>query len=359
MYNIEKLEKKLEKDPSSLLFVQLAEEYRKIGRLDDAISVCLDGIRYHPKYWSAYVLLAKCYFEKGEYQKAREYLEEALAGSPDNIQAISLMADIYEKLEIWDKALDKLRVLQLLSPNKLTEGKISFIEGKIKNEEIEEQPTVEFSMSLIKETLAKGKKPEEGVLEKEASETLASQDQTGTFIKEEDEEADAMQPELLQKEDIAKEENLSEQLEESKIETERAEPAELISVVSFDEITQSEAIAEKETDKMQQEDKDSTTEISTQTLGEIYASQGCYDKAIKIYQKIVLAEPNNVSAINRLKELLNEFNKINIQANKQYFKEETVQDILDKDRIDQKLNERKKRISTLENWLATIRKEKK
>lgn len=359
MSNIEKLEKRLEKEPSSLLFVQLAEEYRKIGRLDDAISVCLEGIRYHPNYWSAYVLLAKCYFEKQEFDKAREYLEEALTGLPDNIQAISLMADVYEKLELWDKALDKLKILQLLSPNKLTESKIGFIEGKIKKDEIEEPPTVQFSTSLIKEILAKGKETEEEILDKESSKASVSQDEISTFIKEEVERTAEIQSDLFQVKDDIQQENLGEELEESKIKAEEAKPVELISVVASENKTKNVAITEKEIDKVEQEDQDATTEISTQTLGEIYASQGYYDKAIKIYQKIVLAEPNNISAINRLKELLDEFNKINIKANKQYFKEEIIQDTPEKDRIDQKLNERKKRISTLENWLATIRKETK
>ena len=55
----EKLQKKLEKEPNSLIFTQLAEEYRKEGLLQEALRVCQDGLRRHPNYWSARVVLGR------------------------------------------------------------------------------------------------------------------------------------------------------------------------------------------------------------------------------------------------------------------------------------------------------------
>ncbi|MEK7789333.1 MAG: hypothetical protein AAB283_05390, partial [Planctomycetota bacterium] len=57
--DIEKLKEKLKKDPNSKLFVPLAEEYRKKGMLDEAISVLMTGITSQPGYTSARVSLGK------------------------------------------------------------------------------------------------------------------------------------------------------------------------------------------------------------------------------------------------------------------------------------------------------------
>lgn len=61
---IEKLKEKVEKDPLSKLFVPLAEEYRKIGMLDEAVSVLLKGLENQPNYMTARVALGKIYLEK-------------------------------------------------------------------------------------------------------------------------------------------------------------------------------------------------------------------------------------------------------------------------------------------------------
>ena len=62
--DIEKLKEKVKKDPNSKLFVPLAEEYRKTGMLDEAISVLMTGITSQPGYASARVSLGKIYLEK-------------------------------------------------------------------------------------------------------------------------------------------------------------------------------------------------------------------------------------------------------------------------------------------------------
>ena len=45
---IEALKKRLQKDPGSIAFAQLAEEYRRAGRFQEAIEVCRAGLRQAP-----------------------------------------------------------------------------------------------------------------------------------------------------------------------------------------------------------------------------------------------------------------------------------------------------------------------
>ena len=69
--DIEKLKERVDKDPNSKLFVPLAEEYKKEGMIEEAISVLLNGIERQPGYMSARVSLGKIYLEKGMMKEAR------------------------------------------------------------------------------------------------------------------------------------------------------------------------------------------------------------------------------------------------------------------------------------------------
>ena len=62
---IEKYHEKWRKDPTSRVFAQLADAYRKTGMLDEAIEVCVEGLKVHPSYNSARVVLGRAYLEKG------------------------------------------------------------------------------------------------------------------------------------------------------------------------------------------------------------------------------------------------------------------------------------------------------
>jgi len=56
---IAQLKQRVEKDPTSIAFAQLAEEYRRTGEFQQAVDVCRDGLSRHPGYVSARVTLAR------------------------------------------------------------------------------------------------------------------------------------------------------------------------------------------------------------------------------------------------------------------------------------------------------------
>src|SRR6185503_10536805 len=80
-----------EKDPSSRLFAQLAEELRKEGELADAIEVCRAGLQKHPNYPSARITLGRALLDSGDPAAARGELETVVQGAPDNILARKLL----------------------------------------------------------------------------------------------------------------------------------------------------------------------------------------------------------------------------------------------------------------------------
>jgi predicted Zn-dependent protease len=60
---IEDLRRRVEADPTSIAFAALAEEYRRLGRFQDAVDVCRRGLARHPAYLSARVTLGRALIE--------------------------------------------------------------------------------------------------------------------------------------------------------------------------------------------------------------------------------------------------------------------------------------------------------
>ena len=63
---IDELRRRVQSDPASIAFAQLAEEYRRAGQFDEAVAVCRTGLARHPGYLSARVTLGRALLELGE-----------------------------------------------------------------------------------------------------------------------------------------------------------------------------------------------------------------------------------------------------------------------------------------------------
>src|SRR5262245_62735420 len=86
------LARRLEKDPGSRLFLELAKAYHEEGRVAEAASTCEHGIKRHPGYLSARVLAGRIYFDMGRLPESREEMEGVLAQAPDNLVARRILA---------------------------------------------------------------------------------------------------------------------------------------------------------------------------------------------------------------------------------------------------------------------------
>ncbi len=113
---IEDLRRRLEKEPGSRLFAQLAEELRKAGELDEAISLSLDGLQKHPTYPSARMTLGRCLLDKGELAGARQEFAAVVKSAPDNILAGRFLAECLEGLGDLQAAAEQYRAVLRLAP---------------------------------------------------------------------------------------------------------------------------------------------------------------------------------------------------------------------------------------------------
>lgn len=96
---IAELRRRVEKDPTSIAFAQLAEEYRRSGDVLQAVNVCRDGLARHPGYVSAQVTLGRALMDLGQLREARTELEAVLRVAPDNLAAIRALADMHQELD--------------------------------------------------------------------------------------------------------------------------------------------------------------------------------------------------------------------------------------------------------------------
>ena len=94
---IEELRRRIQKDPASIAFAQLAEEHRRAGQFEDAVRVCRAGLAQHPAYLSARITLGRALLEMGRYDEAVSEFEYVLKAAPDNLTAIRELADIEQR----------------------------------------------------------------------------------------------------------------------------------------------------------------------------------------------------------------------------------------------------------------------
>ena len=66
---IDDLRRRVQKDPASIAFAQLAEEYRRAGQFSEAVEVCRAGLAVHPGYLSARVTLGRALVELGRARR--------------------------------------------------------------------------------------------------------------------------------------------------------------------------------------------------------------------------------------------------------------------------------------------------
>src|SRR3569832_1523027 len=114
---IMKLMDKIAGNPTSRLFVPLAEEYLKADMLDEAILVLVDGIKNHPTYVAARVMLGKIYLQKKQTAEAKAEFEQVIAVNPENIFAGRRLAAIYQAEGELQKAIDACKKILMIDPS--------------------------------------------------------------------------------------------------------------------------------------------------------------------------------------------------------------------------------------------------
>jgi tetratricopeptide (TPR) repeat protein len=88
------LEGKLAANPKSPSFARLASYYLKEGKTQEAIDICLEGLKTFPQYATAHLVLGRCYETLGRNIEAMLEYRRALKAVPDNATVKGLLETV-------------------------------------------------------------------------------------------------------------------------------------------------------------------------------------------------------------------------------------------------------------------------
>lgn len=247
--DIGKYEETLAKDPNSFCFAPLADLYRKLGLLDEAITVAGKGCDRHPGYIGGFMALGRAYYEKGMKEESRAALEKVIAATPENNLAQKLLSRLY--LDAGDKASAEksLQILLSLNPDdkESQDLLISLQSGHGSSVDVSSESPADSSFSF-----------DTDVVQRTALECELALDEVEIIEDLTEEIVDHRE------DDIAGEDELPTGMEN---EADRKDP------------------------------------LKTATLAELYVSQGFLSSALSIYQELLKKEPGNEDYERRLLEI--------------------------------------------------------
>src|SRR5262245_40844882 len=114
---IDDLRRRVQKDPASIAFAQLAEELRRAGDYEESVQTCRTGLAIHPGYLSARVTLGRALIELNQLDDARTELELVLKSAPENLAALRGLGEIHHRNGDLPAALAQYRSALALARN--------------------------------------------------------------------------------------------------------------------------------------------------------------------------------------------------------------------------------------------------
>jgi len=126
MLSVAQLDERIEKclailadNPHSQVFAALADAHRKRGEFGRAFAICKSGLKRHPNYAPAHIVMAKLYLHQGMYEDAMQSLKHA--ESEDGVTRASeqLEAEVLIGMREFARAraiIDRLRLTDRGNP---------------------------------------------------------------------------------------------------------------------------------------------------------------------------------------------------------------------------------------------------
>jgi len=261
---IQRYEDMLVADAKSYCFAPLSELYRKLGLLDDAVSVAQKGCALHPDYPVGFLALGNACYAKGMTAEAREALERVVTLKPDHLQALKLLGQLYVEQNDLVMARKVLGQVLQQDPDDL-ESKmlLNSVASPPEEELLEEVEIVEDLEEVFVEPAAATAEPP--AFTRLAPQPAPRMREAPEAVPAEDDE------DFWAIEDLEEEEGAPAPLS--------AEAAGSARQAAPDPLT-------------------------TATLAELYVSQGFLEKALAIYRELVQAHPANQQYRLRCAELL-------------------------------------------------------
>jgi tetratricopeptide (TPR) repeat protein len=229
-HNLDELFERFRQSPEGYAFVPLADACRKMGRIEEALEICDLGVKRHPAYPSGHVVRGKCLYDSGNRSGAREAFDRVLLHDEHNLVALKYLGMIEADDGNLEAAGKHLkRILSFDPENKEIKSILHLVEEQAQIERGAEEPVA--TMDAVDEILS------------QAAPTPAS---------EEDDE-DEPAPALSMEADLGTDAG---------------------GVAPIDDI-------------------ETSDELASVTLADIFAEQGYTSKAARIYREVLRKQPTN------------------------------------------------------------------
>ena len=261
---IAKLESLYSDHPEGRIFTHLAEAYRKGGELDRAREILEQGIQLHPDYASAHVVRGRVLMDQGEPAEAVAAFEQVLKLDTHNLVALRAMGDLARTEGRRQDAEDYYE--RLLEVEPADQDVLEALED-LRSSPAAQEPTA-------------GSPAGQAFSEPDFSEPELAESDFG--------ESDFAEPELQA--DLSG--------SESEAEVEGLEGLETLEGFGDSPAADQPAAAADEP-----EAPSTSPGVMTETIAQVYARQGLYDRAAEVYRELVRERPNEPALRSRLEEM--------------------------------------------------------
>lgn len=107
----------LARDPSGLVYVELAEALRRRGQVEDALRVVAHGLSRHPQHADGHDCLARIHVDRGDLAHAMAAWAHALEIAPEHVGALKGIGFLYFRQGEHRKALTALEHAVAAAPD--------------------------------------------------------------------------------------------------------------------------------------------------------------------------------------------------------------------------------------------------
>lgn len=355
------LEEELRRDSRSRRFFELAREYQKLGRLGEAQDTCEKGLSAFPNHWQARLLLSQIYVTKGKLSDAQQMVEKVLLAFHDSVPANHLAADIYWALGEREKALRHYQIVDLLQPGQAgVQERLADLqrpaEASLEPERVSspeaaqleslDQPLEEVAAPSVEEDAGALLAPPALPSSPQGSSTVIpppADKESGEAEAQENPWGETAAPVSELDEDTA---SFASVLDP--VNGEAAAEGILQGGPSGENPPKQDLSAEAQEEAGQPEDQLAKVRsavqpgLNTVTLAELYERQGYPEKAVEIYQRLLLQGPESPAIRGRIRDLMTRMAGEIPEA--PAVRQEDVEKAM-----------RQKRILVLQNWLRRVR----
>ena len=293
--------RRYQQDPTSRVFAPLAESYRRLGRLDEAIDICLEGLKHHPDFIGGRVALARCFIDKKRYVRAKEELEIVVGIAPDNLLAQRLLGDCFFNLKEMDQSLRCYKLALVLSPSDIgLQDKVHRMEMQMHRGDFDdshsgdERPNLSTTDSVVEVPVEfVNRQQPTGVVEPllDEVEAIVSQEISTDSVSSQGSSVQVQSMSEVNSALMGIDINDDEEIQLNETEEDELRRSKVEAILGFEE-ERGDSFKTEDVSKIFADETSSVAEITTQTLGDLYLSQGQFEKALKIFDKIYRQRPN-------------------------------------------------------------------